>query len=379
MILRTKIPASDLFKPTLGRVTDYTISAVVQIAKTFASVGDFTGDFAPGDFIGIKDSTGNNGVYTLSLVSLVLGSTIFTTVESIPDGTADGTLYWTADPDPDVDEVHIDHPISASTFGQFALLYIHESYSNTGYGGGIDTVISGTPLAPVVDSGGSFNGTNFTAINTGGNARFVDGGDWNATGTTTLGDSQQDLFTDSNVACGDIVTGDLGGKIFFYDCTAQHGNITVNGDMAQFAVGTDIVSGSGDVTINGSVTASLTEVGNTQVIRDLIINGDLGGAILIYESDFSARNITVSGTVASLVDNGGIIRCTRRMTVMSDVNSLGTSGGGEIHAAIMRLGSIGNAVGDSGSPVLLDVGIMLVGARNFGACDNIANGVPTIS
>lgn len=70
------------------------ITAVVQLAKTFAVAGDRTARYVPGP-CGVFGSTGNNGTYTVVSAVFALGTTTITVAEAIPDATADGSLCLT--------------------------------------------------------------------------------------------------------------------------------------------------------------------------------------------------------------------------------------------------------------------------------------------
>jgi hypothetical protein len=70
------------------------ITGVNQGAKTFTIAGNYTSAYKSGDKITVADSTGNDGVYTLSIDSTFAASeTTITVDESIPDATVDGGLY----------------------------------------------------------------------------------------------------------------------------------------------------------------------------------------------------------------------------------------------------------------------------------------------
>ena len=70
------------------------ITAVDQGTKTFTITGDHTGDIAAEDSVTVRDSTGNNGLYTVVSATLDGSDTDVVVSEAIPDTTADGDLGW---------------------------------------------------------------------------------------------------------------------------------------------------------------------------------------------------------------------------------------------------------------------------------------------
>lgn len=72
------------------------ITGVDTGTDTITIDGDHTGDLASGDDIRISGSTGNDGAYTVSSVSLNGSDTDITVNETIGDGTADGICIYGA-------------------------------------------------------------------------------------------------------------------------------------------------------------------------------------------------------------------------------------------------------------------------------------------
>ncbi len=68
------------------------INAVSTGSKYFQVLGDVTDQVAAGDYLQVLKSTGNNGVYEIASVAHASGYSRLTTVESIPDATADGVI-----------------------------------------------------------------------------------------------------------------------------------------------------------------------------------------------------------------------------------------------------------------------------------------------
>ena len=68
------------------------ITAVNQGLKTFAINVDLTDSLATGVQFDVQSSTGNDGTYTTASFSVLTGVTTITTVEAIPNATADGNL-----------------------------------------------------------------------------------------------------------------------------------------------------------------------------------------------------------------------------------------------------------------------------------------------
>lgn len=66
------------------------ITAVDTGTDTVTLSGDVTADLSSGDYITIRESTGNDGIYTVDSVSLSGGDTEVVTNESITDATDDG-------------------------------------------------------------------------------------------------------------------------------------------------------------------------------------------------------------------------------------------------------------------------------------------------
>jgi hypothetical protein len=75
-------------------MTQYTIDAVDQGAKTFTISGD--GDLSSintvGKLISVHDSTGNDGLYTINTILWSTPDFIITVAETIPSAVADGTI-----------------------------------------------------------------------------------------------------------------------------------------------------------------------------------------------------------------------------------------------------------------------------------------------
>lgn len=69
------------------------VTDVIQGSKQFKFLFDQSDRILVGDKISIVGSTGNDGFYTVSAVSFGTGKTTVTVEETIPDATADGTLY----------------------------------------------------------------------------------------------------------------------------------------------------------------------------------------------------------------------------------------------------------------------------------------------
>jgi len=70
----------------------YGIISVDKINKKITIAGKYGSDFSVGEKIIIRDSTGNDGMYTVSNVLQGVDSTTLTLVESLPDSTADGIV-----------------------------------------------------------------------------------------------------------------------------------------------------------------------------------------------------------------------------------------------------------------------------------------------
>lgn len=70
------------------------ITAVDQGNKTFTVAGDQTANYAANDIIKIKDSTGNNGYYTVVSDTFDTDHTDIVVVEAVPSATADGSIYY---------------------------------------------------------------------------------------------------------------------------------------------------------------------------------------------------------------------------------------------------------------------------------------------
>lgn len=76
-----------------GTPSGWAITDVVQGSKQFKFLFDQTERILVGDSISIVGSTGNDGFYTVAAVSFAGGKTTVQVSETIPDATADGTLY----------------------------------------------------------------------------------------------------------------------------------------------------------------------------------------------------------------------------------------------------------------------------------------------
>lgn len=76
-----------------GTPPGWNITDVIQGSKQFKFIGDQTDRIEIGDTISIVGSTGNDGFYTVVAVSFAGGKTTVQVNETIPDTTADGTLY----------------------------------------------------------------------------------------------------------------------------------------------------------------------------------------------------------------------------------------------------------------------------------------------
>lgn len=76
-----------------GTPTGWNITDVDQGSKQFKFLLDQTARILVGDNISIVGSTGNDGFYTVASVSFATGKTTVAVSETIPDATADGTLF----------------------------------------------------------------------------------------------------------------------------------------------------------------------------------------------------------------------------------------------------------------------------------------------
>lgn len=76
-----------------GTPPGWTITDVIQGSKEFKFLGDQTERILVGDNISVVGSTGNDGFYSVAAVSFGGGKTTVQVNETIPDATADGTLY----------------------------------------------------------------------------------------------------------------------------------------------------------------------------------------------------------------------------------------------------------------------------------------------
>lgn len=74
------------------RKSIYNIFAVDLLANSLTIAGTYGSDFSVGDKLIIRDSTGNDGMYTLLSVSEGEDSTIVIVEETLPDSTADGVI-----------------------------------------------------------------------------------------------------------------------------------------------------------------------------------------------------------------------------------------------------------------------------------------------
>jgi hypothetical protein len=72
------------------------ITAVDTTTNTVTLSGDVTADISAGDYITIRESTGNDGIYTVSSVTLNVDVTEVVTNEAIADATADGYCIYGA-------------------------------------------------------------------------------------------------------------------------------------------------------------------------------------------------------------------------------------------------------------------------------------------
>lgn len=72
---------------------DFPIIGVDTVAKTFTIVGDHTALYVAGERVGVIDSTGNDGFYTVTSAILLLGNTVIFVSEAIPNAVADGDIY----------------------------------------------------------------------------------------------------------------------------------------------------------------------------------------------------------------------------------------------------------------------------------------------
>lgn len=68
------------------------IAVTTGVGGVFTLTGDFTAHFGTGTNVEVEVSTGNDAVYTISSISLVLGNTEITVVENVLDATADGLI-----------------------------------------------------------------------------------------------------------------------------------------------------------------------------------------------------------------------------------------------------------------------------------------------
>jgi hypothetical protein len=69
------------------------IVAVNTSTKTFSVLGDKTSKYVDGHYLRVRESTGNNGKYTIVSSSFDNTNTNIIVVEAIPDATADGKIY----------------------------------------------------------------------------------------------------------------------------------------------------------------------------------------------------------------------------------------------------------------------------------------------
>lgn len=70
--------------------TRYTITAVNTGAKTFTVTGDHQAVFTADKVFAVRNSTGNNGVYSVVSTALSGSDTVITVLQTPPDATADG-------------------------------------------------------------------------------------------------------------------------------------------------------------------------------------------------------------------------------------------------------------------------------------------------
>lgn len=86
------------FAEDVTSVTDYAITAVSTVNKTFTIDGDHTAIFAAGAKFSVSGSTGNDGSYYVVSSELDTGDTVITVEETIDDTTADGDITLTRNP-----------------------------------------------------------------------------------------------------------------------------------------------------------------------------------------------------------------------------------------------------------------------------------------
>lgn len=76
-----------------GTPSGWLITDVIQGSKQFKFLGNQTERILVGDVISVVGSTGNDGFYTVAVISFGGGKTTVEVSETIPDATSDGTLY----------------------------------------------------------------------------------------------------------------------------------------------------------------------------------------------------------------------------------------------------------------------------------------------
>lgn len=79
----------------LGAFGGGDVVGVDTTTETFTIEGDETSNFSNGDALHVHGSTGNDGAYTVSSVSLNGQNTDIVVSEDVTDATADGTVYKT--------------------------------------------------------------------------------------------------------------------------------------------------------------------------------------------------------------------------------------------------------------------------------------------
>jgi len=135
----------------------YSIIGVNTGTKTFTVAGDHASDFAVGSRIRVNDSTGNDGLYTVTSATLVGGDTEITVDESVASAIADGSVSISRLPickGPNVDNMH--HPLRVVEYnGAIVVQYVEDTTGSgvlSGPGGGVGTINYKTGYLDVVFS-----------------------------------------------------------------------------------------------------------------------------------------------------------------------------------------------------------------------------------
>ena len=80
------------YLPDIKAKTEVSINLVNQGLKQFRASGNLTTQYSIGRKFDVIESTGNNGVYTIAAVAFASGNTTITTIEAIPNATANGKV-----------------------------------------------------------------------------------------------------------------------------------------------------------------------------------------------------------------------------------------------------------------------------------------------